>query len=241
MRIKKDIIISDEIAAIVSKIRDIGYVFSITKITGTSKYTVLTDNLYSIQNNDYVQLTTNKRNELVQISNVNRNSKTFEVTLTSQTGTETGTWTNTRPFFEVGVESEIANIVQQKDKTIAMKNQNYPLIWLVQNYQMKKSAMSDVFDFDTKLIILLIVHATANEMTLQSYEHSFKPILNPLRDSLIQKLKLSTKVIDRNFSYTETPLTQRNSNIEKNSILAYTDAILLELNLKFYKQYSNIN
>ena len=141
--------------------------------------------------------------------------------------------------FMYGTITELINELHSMSLNATAAKKKYPLVWLPMDV---KETYNNDYTFSVSLR-LIICHATdSNYTTAQRYEHSFKPILQPIYEELFRQLPLNSDIADASEFMIDHVKTDR-VHWGKSALISqdgqgldYVDAIEIEnlvLNLKF--------
>ena len=131
-----------------------------------------------------------------------------------------------KPFFSWGKKEELNRYVEKTEENVL-----YPLIWQLPTEE-SYNRLSELTE--TKLILIVATRETRGELyNPQRWEGSFKQVLNPLAEYIIQALEngSTTRIIDiDDISIFKEPNYSDNS---ENGVIDKWDAIRLECNVEF--------
>lgn len=239
--------IEDEMSSIVSNIRDTSNILSFSD-NSDDTYTLTVSDLKGLSNNDYITIsdTINFNENNYEITNINSNTKTFDIKLTSGFPTETGTYTANAPYFKFGHSIEIKNQLNEQAKTNTYKYQRYPLIILFEDIEETKFQQVDVYS-DVNLFMAIAMETKRTYTTQQRLTNIFKPTLIPIYNKLINELRFGQNTSYK-FKFTPerlVPHTKKNKYFwgslpsSQNILDAYADAIEINnLKLTFKNRFA---
>lgn len=103
---------------------------------------------------------------------------------------------NIIPFYDYGTTLEVVNRLSAKTKSDDFYDKKYPLIWYLigdsikEEVDNKKSIKRQVTDIS----IIICTETNAEYTSEERYTNVIKPILRPLYDSFMSKLKLNKQL-----------------------------------------------
>jgi hypothetical protein len=130
------------------------------------------------------------------------------------------------PIFKVGDQKELISFFNQSETLT-----NYPLIWLdmpyIENHYNQKKVEVDVS-------LILAVETNGSMLNSERMDKTYKPILLPLLDNVIDLFKKANTVsFDFNYKITKFPNYSDTEQGEENKFVDIWDAIKLEITLNF--------
>jgi hypothetical protein len=129
-------------------------------------------------------------------------------------------------YFDYGRHPEVQKNLLKKDKSITLKGQKFPLVWLVMDFLEERSSKHDVYCRLPNITIWLI-QQTKDDYTMdERRDNTFVPVLYPIYDELLNQLR-------RSKSFERTPTGIPHNKIDraywgadnKNMFLSYIDAV----------------
>lgn len=144
------------------------------------------------------------------------------------------------PFYMYGHPIEIVNTLKQKNKNGTFKFKKYPLIALFQDFDEVKGENMAI-DSRVSLRVVIAVNTSPKYVSSERYANTFKPVLYPLYNLLMEKIAKSpyTQLAEGIVPHTKTDRvywgkTGINGN-EANVFDDYLDAIeITDLELELY-------
>ena len=240
--IKKDIQISTELGDIITSLTSVISITSISESSGVSTINttsvIIFDNLsikMQLQDNMIVTL----GNINYQVSNVinTPTTKSFDITGTGLTATE---W-NVAANYHAGKLTEINEILIQ-ERTDDNKFKRWPLIWYI--YSDNRDYDNQVIDFESTVNIVFAYKSNITDKTITRIDNNINPILNPLLSLFLLWVQSSDFNYMIELGGRDKPFQSKTQNwpfygsqSKKNVLETSTDAIELEIDLKFKKQY----
>lgn len=227
--------IPDEIKKIIDSITLSGDITNINEVGGISELTIT--NFQELIAGMIIQI----NNKNYQILSINNN--VISINATDLTATEWALAIN----YLYGHRTEINEILTNKESNADTKFKNFPLIWLDLDIEEDKNT-STLIESESK-IILVFVYKTKKEYTADiRLTDNFKLILQPLLDLFMLKLNndeftpMFVKKYGETISYKKVDRYFYGSNDKNKSVFkTLTDAIEIEIDLKFKKNFKNCN
>lgn len=103
-----------------------------------------------------------------------------------------------RPFYDYGHPRKIFNLLSQKDKSAEFKYDKYPLIALITNFdEPNNCAQYNVSDFT----IIIVTQTDPNFYEKDNYGHNYNPILQPIYELLMERIKWSKYLMSDDSTY----------------------------------------
>jgi hypothetical protein len=116
---------------------------------------------------------------------------------------------NLEPYYMYGHPREIANRLSLKDKSQVQKFQKYPLIVLLQDFQESHGDTNYNYDYTLPITALIVTKTRPTYTSEERYENTFKPILYPIYELLIEKINISEDIITQSIETIEYTKTDR--------------------------------
>lgn len=201
--------------------------------------TLTTGNVYSLQNDMLVEVS----GRVYQISNLTRtgvNEWTFDINASGLTVTR---W-DLALYYDYGRVLEINQTLKEKKEDPTNKNTRFPLMWLLTDIPKNRNFE---IGYEASVIIAFIYLSEQNLKAKQRIVQKMEPVLDPLV-SLFKKT-ITKSPGSKYFIYQE-----KNINIEETDKFKYgsvegdkhlfddiTDAIQLEMTLRFFGENGNCN
>lgn len=174
----------DVFGDIVDSMRDTGTITNSVEASGI--YTLTTDNTFVAKNSITI----------LDVDYLIRSATATTIVIKAATGLDfTGeTWKDRAPYYMYGHAKEIANRLDLKNQRDIDKFGKFPLIWLMTDLK-ETSGNNYNYLYTIGNQKVFIVKSTKPEYTSpQRLENSFKPVLQPIHDELIQSI-LDYKII----------------------------------------------
>lgn len=160
------------------------------------------DSIQEIDNTSVIQ----SKNKLSEMEVIKVNNKDYDVSNVTPTSftikaiglTEGLSWTSNQPYYEFGHPKEIANILIEKDKQKApFSYKKYPLVVLFTDIGIYKDDPK-IEGKIKKLYLAIINFSNVNYSSKERYDNNIIPILYPIYNKLIKKIKSSQYFIGVN-------------------------------------------
>lgn len=139
--------------------------------------------------------------------------------------------------YQQGHPLEIVKALQLLANNVTTKTERYPLVALYRDFTEQKNRQIGIYS-ESDLHIIVATRTNPTYTTEQRATKSFKPILHPIVDALLNKISISPKfILDR--AYPQTEETDRYFwgqaglfGIEKNMFQDWIDCVEIKLSLK---------
>jgi hypothetical protein len=240
---KKDIQISNELNDVFEALKAPFNIVSITENSGIS--TIVTDTIRIFDNlcitmdlQDGMIVTIGDKN--YQVDNVTHTPQedSFTIAKTGISGTE---W-NVAANFHSGGRTEINEILQQ-ERTDNNKFKRFPLVWYI--YRDDRDYDNEAIDFEAPVNLAFAYKSNETDKTVDRIDNNITPILQPLIKLFQLWIQSSDFYYLFEFNGHGRALDATTKNFpfygitenRKNVLETPSDAIELEINLKFKKQY----
>lgn len=109
---------------------------------------------------------------------------------------------NKEPYYLFGHPLEIINVLSEKTKNDTLKFEKFPLVALFQDFDESKEVPGQVSSANLRLVIC--TDTKPEYSSVERYTNSFKTVLYPIYELLIDELRVNKFIKSHSFSYTKT-------------------------------------
>jgi hypothetical protein len=103
---------------------------------------------------------------------------------------EYDTTNNEEPYYMYGHPREIAQRLDLKNRDDVEKFKKWPLVVLITDFSEDHDSDQD-YSYEVSPTVLIVTNTNENYRSEETYENTFKPILYPIYEELLNQLRLS--------------------------------------------------